>query len=225
MIHSPPCPPVGGCANAKGPGAGGRAWRTSCSIYPGIHPILFCVDPKEARALRAFAHLVPIWRVVGQRVKSRTELPRPSGGKGPLLSRVVCRERMGKRASGKNPRTGRLRARGSEGSSGSCAVRLGSRPRSAEQWSVQPRPAAAGARRYSAAQRPQKLLGLVLAHPAPRRRPEAQLPNADAAAAPNLIAPSGLGRLFPAPGLPSNAPPPTGSDPPSWPNAGETPRP
>ncbi|MCS7238937.1 MAG: hypothetical protein NZ899_11820 [Thermoguttaceae bacterium] len=55
VIASPPCPPVGGCAT--------RVLvkfdkvEDVCSVYPGIHPILFCVDRKDARALRAFAHL------------------------------------------------------------------------------------------------------------------------------------------------------------------------
>jgi hypothetical protein len=55
VIHSPPCPPVGGCATRVLVQV--DKVKDVCSIYPGIHPILFCVDPKEARALRAFAHL------------------------------------------------------------------------------------------------------------------------------------------------------------------------
>jgi hypothetical protein len=53
--HSPPCPPVGGCATRVLVKV--DKVEDVCSIYPGVHPILFCVDRKEARALRAFAHL------------------------------------------------------------------------------------------------------------------------------------------------------------------------
>lgn len=55
VIESPPCPPVGGCATRVLMKV--DKVEDVCSIYPGIHPILFCIDRKEARALRAFAHL------------------------------------------------------------------------------------------------------------------------------------------------------------------------
>ncbi len=58
VLTSPPCPPVGGCATRVLV----RIDKVEdvCSTYPGIHPILFCVSRKEAKALRAFAHLLKL---------------------------------------------------------------------------------------------------------------------------------------------------------------------
>jgi hypothetical protein len=55
VVTSPTCPPAGGCAT--------RVLLDIdrvddiCDIYPGPHPILFCGDRGQARALKVFAHL------------------------------------------------------------------------------------------------------------------------------------------------------------------------
>jgi len=54
-LGSPTCPPAGGCAT--------RVLveidrvQDVCDIYPGIHPILFCGTPGDARSLKVFARL------------------------------------------------------------------------------------------------------------------------------------------------------------------------
>lgn len=54
-LGSPTCPPTGGCAT--------RVLveidrvQDVCEIYPGIHPILFCGSPGDARAIKVFARM------------------------------------------------------------------------------------------------------------------------------------------------------------------------
>jgi len=55
VVHSPSCPPVGGCAT--------RVLvefdqvKDVCEVYPGVHPILFCSDKGDARCLKVFAKM------------------------------------------------------------------------------------------------------------------------------------------------------------------------
>ena len=55
VIDSPKSPPTGGCATRVLLDIDKADDITS--VYPGPHPILYCVDPPEARCLRIFAKL------------------------------------------------------------------------------------------------------------------------------------------------------------------------
>lgn len=55
VIHSPQCPPTGGCATRVLVELEGLA--DVCEAYAGPHPVLFCGDRGDARRFKAFARM------------------------------------------------------------------------------------------------------------------------------------------------------------------------